>query len=77
MNLEELPVFLLLLIPMLLLVLVLVYFATFSILEQKKLNSFLSLPYFLLFWITTMKETKSSLFGLACALWIYITYREL
>ncbi|MFA4662671.1 hypothetical protein [Pyrococcus kukulkanii] len=67
MNLEELPVFLLLLIPMLLLVFVLVYFATFSILEEKKLNSllntYLSLPYFLLFWTTIMKETKSSLFG--------------
>jgi len=67
MNFGEIPAFLLVFIPVLLLVFVLVYFATFSTLEQKRLeyllNLYLGLPYVLLFWSTIMAETKSSVLG--------------
>jgi len=67
MNFGEISAFLLVSIPVLLLVFMLVYFATFSTLEQKRLeyllNLYLGLPYVLLFWSTIMAETKSSVLG--------------
>ena len=67
MSLGEVSGFFLIFIPVLLLVFMLVYFAAFSALEQKKfeylLNLYLGLPYVLLFWSTIMAGTKSSILG--------------
>ncbi|WP_456454007.1 hypothetical protein [Thermococcus sp.] len=67
MNFGGIPAFLLVFIPVLLLVFMLVYFATFSTLEQKRLeyllNLYLGLPHVLLFWSAIMAGTKSSILG--------------